>query len=299
MLYDIVLRIDYQYQRPANAGRHLLRVLPADLPGEQRLVAAALDARPADGERARFTDFFGNEVVRLSLSSPHDELGISVRARVDRQKSPSDAPSDPFDTLATAIAQVRDLGPTSPHHFVAASARVPRLSTLRAFARQHTHGDMTALEAITRVGEALHTELRFDADATTVDTPVEEAFEARHGVCQDFAHIMIGCLREVGIPAGYVSGFLRTEPPPGGERLEGADAMHAWVRAWCGPTLGWVEYDPTNKVAVGNDHVVVARGRDYSDVSPVRGVLRTSGAQQSAQSVDVLPIAGHDALSTG
>jgi transglutaminase-like putative cysteine protease len=147
------------------------------------------------------------------------------------------------------------------------------------------------------LGEALHEELRFDADATTVDTPVEEAFTARHGVCQDFAHIMIGCLREVGIPAAYVSGFLRTEPPPGCERLEGADAMHAWVRAWCGPTLGWVEYDPTNGVTVANDHIVVAHGRDYSDVAPVRGVLRTAGAQQSAQYVDVIPLIGREPLS--
>lgn len=290
MLYDIVLRIAYRYQQPANAGRHLLRVLPADLPGEQRLVAGNLAITPEKGERGRFVDFFENEVIQLAFSAPHDQLGITVRARVEREQPPPSGEAHPLGELPEQLAQQRALGPLSPHHFASASPRIPRLEALHDFARALVDQRMDAREAVLRVGEALHEELRFDADATTVDTPVEEAFAARHGVCQDFAHIMIGCLRHVGIPAGYVSGFLRTEPPPGSARLEGADAMHAWVRAWCGPELGWVEYDPTNALAVADDHVTVARGRDYSDVAPVRGVLRTSGAQQSEQRVDVIPV---------
>ncbi|MCA9534973.1 MAG: transglutaminase family protein [Myxococcales bacterium] len=290
MLYDIVLRILYRYEQPANAGRHLVRAMPADLPGEQRLVAGALDVLPAGSERASFTDFFGNSVLRLTLGSPHDELGITVRARVDRRAPAPSGEAETVEELADALWHVRTLAPSSPHHFTGPSVRVPRLRELREFGRAHVHPEMSAHDALVTLGEALHEELRFDSDATTVDTPVADAFEARHGVCQDFAHIMIGCLREVGIPAAYVSGFLRTEPPAGSARLEGADAMHAWVRAWCGPTLGWVEYDPTNGVSVRDDHVVVARGRDYSDVAPIRGVLRTAGAQQSTQLVDVLPI---------
>ena len=140
------------------------------------------------------------------------------------------------------------------------------------------------------VGAALNRDMSFDAKATSVETSHEEAFEARHGVCQDFSHVMIAALRSVGIPAGYVSGFLRTRPPEGRPRLSGADAMHAWVRAWCGPALGWVEYDPTNAVDAGEDHVVVAYGRDYSDVSPVKGVLKSATAQESRQAVDVIPL---------
>jgi transglutaminase-like putative cysteine protease len=117
-----------------------------------------------------------------------------------------------------------------------------------------------------------------------------DAFAARHGVCQDFSHIMIACLREIGVPAGYVSGFLRTEPPEGQPRLEGADAMHAWVAAWCGTQTGWVEFDPTNAIRVSSDHIVVARGRDYSDVAPVKGVLWTAGSQTTKQVVDVIPL---------
>ena len=130
----------------------------------------------------------------------------------------------------------------------------------------------------------------FDPEATTVDTPPAEAFARRHGVCQDFAQVMIACLRGVGIPAGYVSGFLRTNPPPGQPRLEGADAMHAWVRAWCGWQTGWIEFDPTNAIPAGTDHIVVARGRDYGDVAPVKGVLRIAGEQKTEHAVDVVPV---------
>ena len=148
---------------------------------------------------------------------------------------------------------------------------------------------MTTLAIVRALSDALHRHMAFDAEATTVDTAPAEAFRERRGVCQDFTHIMIAGLRGIGIPARYVSGVLRTDPPPGGERLEGADAMHAWVSAWCGNETGWVEFDPTNAVAAGSDHIVIGYGRDYSDVAPVRGVLRSSGAQKSSQAVDVTP----------
>ncbi len=177
-------------------------------------------------------------------------------------------------------------------HFLGNSPRIDLLPVFSDYTRAIVTSDMTSIGAIEAIGLALHNDMRFDADATTVDTLPAEAFERRHGVCQDFSHIMISCLRTFGIPAGYVSGFLRTIPPQGEARLEGADAMHAWVRAWCGNEIGWIEYDPTNAVQVGLDHIVVARGRDYSDVAPVKGVLRTSGGQTSKQMVDVIPHQG-------
>jgi transglutaminase-like putative cysteine protease len=161
---------------------------------------------------------------------------------------------------------------------------------MTAFARAQLTEGMTVADAVVALGQAIYAEMTFDADATTVDTPASEAFAARKGVCQDFSHIMIACLRGIGVPAGYVSGFLRTIPPPGKPRLEGADAMHAWVRAWCGSQAGWMEFDPTNNKLASEDHIVVARGRDYSDVAPVKGIMRIAGGQKSEQAVDVIPL---------
>ena len=129
----------------------------------------------------------------------------------------------------------------------------------------------------------------YDGDATDVGTPAAKAFEARRGVCQDFAHIMICGLRGLGLPGAYVSGYLRTRPPPGGARLEGADATHAWVSLWCGAESGWVGFDPTNAILVRNEHIVLATGRDYSDVAPIDGILLAPGGQTLKVEVDVVP----------
>jgi transglutaminase-like putative cysteine protease len=217
-----------------------------------------------------------------------------MQCRVDRTgfSTPEDT-SPPLEMLAKDIGAVTQLDNLSPHHFLAESPRVRRASAaINEYARDMLEADSSALGAVLALGLALHNDMQFDAKATNVDTAPEEAFALRTGVCQDFAHVLIACLRSVGVPAGYVSGYLRTIPPEGKERLEGADAMHAWVRAWCGASVGWVEYDPTNAMWAGEDHIIVARGRDYSDVSPVKGVLRTAGAQRSVQAVDMKPVAG-------
>jgi transglutaminase-like putative cysteine protease len=175
----------------------------------------------------------------------------------------------------------------SPHHFLRASALLPDDPAIAGFARDTAAHCRTVVEAVETLGRALNAAMAFDSEATTVETPPSAAFAARRGVCQDISHIMIIGLRALGIPAGYVSGFLRTLPPPGQPKLEGVDAMHAWVRAWCGPEAGWFEYDPTNAMPAGTDHVMISYGRDYADVAPVKGVLRLAGAQSSTQAVDV------------
>ena len=136
----------------------------------------------------------------------------------------------------------------------------------------------------------IRNDFKYDPKATVVSTPLEEVFEKRHGVCQDFAHVMIAGLRGLGLPAAYVSGYLRTIPPPGKPRLQGADATHAWVSLWCGEQLGWIGFDPTNDVLVENDHIVLAMGRDFSDVSPVDGIIVGSRRQKLSVKVDVLPV---------
>ena len=292
--YDIGLTIESAYAAATTGtARNLVRILPRAIPGRQTLLSGHVELRPLPDERADRADFFGNAVTEVAHRAGLDAMTVMLRARVERVAAP--APPDlspPWDALGDELARLADLGAGSPLHFRAPSPRVAALPAVAAFARAALPGGPppSVLGAVRAVGLALHREMRFQAGATDVDTPPDAAFAARAGVCQDFTHVMIAGLRGLGIPAGYVSGFLRTTPPPGRPRMEGADAMHAWVRAWCGARMGWVEYDPTNDLLVGTDHVVVAWGRDYSDVAPVRGVLRTSGAQTSRHVVDVVPL---------
>ena len=291
MLYDIGLRIRYDYQTPAAGGRHVLCMTPADLV-DQRPITSLLDITPAPDERIARTDFFGNTVVEVAFRAPHSEIEFRLRSRVERKVHEiTEDVSTPLLEMGAAVASIRDLGAESPHHFLADSPRVKTRRGFREYALEHIDREtMTTLEAVEAIGKAIDRDMTYEPGSTQVDTPPEEAFARRQGVCQDFTHIMIACLRGIGVPAAYVSGFLRTIPPEGQPRLEGADAMHAWVRAWCGPQLGWVEYDPTNGIRVSDQHIVVAYGRDYGDVAPVRGVVRISGAQTSSQAVDVTPL---------
>lgn len=294
MLYDIRARFVAAYDPPAGSGRQSVRLTPATVPGVQRLVSGLVAFDPAPDERADHVDFWGNAVIDGVWRRDHAQATVTLVARVERLASgdPLDL-SPPLPRLATEVQGVRDLGALAPHHFLGASARVGLsrpiadwAATVAAAAGSGT----TALALLRTMGRALHGWMRFDPAATTVETPPEDAFLARHGVCQDYAHILIAALRSVGVPAGYASGFLRTLPPSGEARLEGADAMHAWVRAWVGADMGWVEYDPTNDMLASEDHVLVAVGRDYADAAPTQGVLRLSGRQAVRHTVDVVPV---------
>ena len=264
MNYDIVLRITHDYSNPAAAGRHLVRLMPADLPGRQRLVAGLLEIIPTPDERSDGQDFFGNAMTSFGFRGAHDTVALCVTARVDRAHVRKNDTSVTLADLPADTARIRDLGPDSPLHFLAGSHRAPLDAAMTAYASAILSPSMTACDVVEAIGMALHRDMTFDSEATTVDTSAAEAFAARRGVCQDFSHIMIACLRGVGIPAGYVSGFLRTRPPKGKPRLEGADAMHAWVRAWCGAQTGWIEYDPTNAVLVDTNHIVSHTGATIS-----------------------------------
>ncbi|MBL4916602.1 transglutaminase family protein [Szabonella alba] len=289
MIYDIRLVIDYAYAAPSDGVRTILRLIPQG-DAAQSVHSALLTIDPPPDERRDFTDFFGNVTTTVGWHHPVTAITYSLQTRIDRLPDPPFLDlSPPLAALAATLAAQQGLDPLSPHHFSGASARVAPLEEVTDFARDCLSPGMTVFQAVQAIGQALHRRLEFDAAATTVDTTPAEAFAQGRGVCQDFAHVMIAALRGIGVPAGYVSGFLRTFPPPGQPRLEGADAMHAWVQAWCGPEMGWVEFDPTNDQMAGPDYVTVARGRDYGDVLPVHGVLRSAGGQTSGQSVDMVP----------
>ena len=287
MLYDIRLRVAYEYESPTASNRNHVRIFPLELSRQQRPIVTELAISPRPDERRQFRDFFGNAVHDVVIREPHSELEIRVHSRVERLAVPAMAQSRTLMQLKAGIEEARSLEPDSPQHFIGRSTLVRPSATLRDFALSFAQAEMPVNEVVRAVGLGLRSHMEFDAEATSVDTTHEEAFALRRGVCQDFTHIMIASLRSMGVPAGYVSGVLRTRPPAGKPRLSGADAMHAWVRAWCGPEAGWIEYDPTNSMDAGVDHVAFARGRDYFDVSPVKGVLRSSGAHASKQQIDV------------
>ncbi|MBW3097070.1 transglutaminase family protein [Pseudohoeflea coraliihabitans] len=291
MLYDVRLIISHHYPHIAVGVRQMLRLMPAARPGHQRLIAAGLTITPPPAHRGDAIDFFGNAYSSVAFDAPLEDLLFKVSARVE-VTGPASAIdlSAALEDLPRELSACRDLGPASPLHFIAPTPRTPEVAEIAAYALEVTRGAGNCAEAVFALGRALHRDMRFDPEATTVDTPAAEAFRARHGVCQDFTHIMIIALRSLGIPAGYVSGVLRTQPPPGQPRLEGADAMHAWVSAWCGAAAGWIDYDPTNAVQVDAEHIFIARGRDYADVAPIRGAVRTTGEQQSTHAVDVIAV---------
>ena len=290
MDYEVTLRIDHHYASPAIGGRHLVCLAPLPHEPGQTVRAARVAISPPPSERIDRLDFFGNQVTEFAFRGPYAHVTLTMTAQVSRHKPAQVMPGRALMAeLSGAIDLCRDVSPASPLHFLSPSTRVPRDPEILNFARELDLPGPFVQDLVRGVGRALHDHMTFDASATTVDTPAAEAFAKRRGVCQDFSHIMIACLRGLGIPSGYVSGFLRTLPPKGKPRLEGADAMHAWVQAWCG-TDGWVDYDPTNACFAGEDHIVVARGRDYSDVAPVKGSMRISGGQRSKQAVDVVPV---------
>ena len=297
MRYDILLTIDYSYQSASDHVRNILRLLPQSGP-HQSVSAAFLTIDPPPSERRDGLDFFGNATASVAWHQPVQKITFCLTAKAERFTPPAADLSPPLADLAELVTAARDLGPAGPQNYLAPSPRIAPVPEITAFVRKALPDGaanpistpISTRAAIEAVGQALHDTMTYDAEATDVATPPAEAFAARRGVCQDYAQIMVAGLRALGVPAGYVSGFLRTYPPPGQPRLEGVDAMHAWVMAWAGPVQGWVEYDPTNAQWAGEDYITVAIGRDYADAAPVKGAVRTAGGQDTTQAVDVIPL---------
>ena len=287
-LYAVRQSIRYDFARPTGAGRQLFRILPADIPGRQQVRDSGYAFQPEVGERGEFRDFFGTRVIEAAMPPGLISLDLTMHSVVER--TADDALLDlspPLSGLAAELAAHRTVGPRAPHHFTRPSRRIAATPQIAAFAQDLRSDQSTARDMVETLGRALHDHMTFDSKATSVNTTPEDAFVQGRGVCQDFAQIMVGALRAIGVPAAYVGGYLRTLPPPGKPRLVGADAMHAWVRAWAGEEMGWVDYDPTNACFARNDHIDVGFGRDYDDLAPVTGRLRLDGRQSGSHSVDI------------
>jgi transglutaminase-like putative cysteine protease len=289
VIYDIRHVTSYSYESPVSFARCSLRLEPRTGDGQQ-LVSHSVEIRPKPADRTVRRDFFGTPTESILIETAHRNLRIDSRSRVSvsRQAPGRDAPSPAWESVRDVAFEAASLGPESPIGYVFASPLVPVLRPVTAYAAASFPPDSGILAGAVDLMHRIRTEFKYDPKATVISTPLKEVFEQRHGVCQDFAHVMIAGLRGLGLPAAYVSGYLRTIPPPGKPRLQGADATHAWVSLWCGEGLGWVGFDPTNDILVENDHIILAVGRDFSDVSPVDGIIVGSRKQKLAVAVDVL-----------
>ena len=250
-----------------------------------------LNIRPVPGIVHERNDMFGNRIARFSLEESHTQLTITAVSQVT-VRSRDLAGTDQTPTCGAVAAGITEQ--TDPNWlqvvpFLHDSPRIQRSSEFAEYAQPCLAENRSIFEAATDLTKKIYDEFTYDKNATLVDTPTKKAFAGRHGVCQDFAHIAVACLRSHGLPARYVSGYLRTIPPEGKERLVGADQSHAWVSVYCGQNLGWIDFDPTNDCVCDTDHVPIAVGRDYSDVVPIKGVFLGGGDPALTVTVDVLP----------
>jgi transglutaminase-like putative cysteine protease len=291
VIYDIRQTTSYSYASTVSYSRHVLRLTPVDRPG-QRVHASALDIEPAPVGRREGADFFGNHMTWVALNAPHDHLVIKVAARitVEDTEEPDLFGASPWETLRDEVFMTSDFEGLSPAHFLFASRQVPLDPEIRDYARESFPPGRPVLDGAVELMRRIKQDFVYEIGVTTVSTTAPMSFALRRGVCQDFAHIMISGLRGLGIPAAYVSGYLRTAQTPEDVTLQGANAMHAWVLVWCGGSIGWYGLDPTNAVHAGTEHVTLAVGRDYADVAPIDGVVFASGGQKIDVAVAVIPV---------
>jgi len=290
MKYRLRHRTTYSYEQAVSFARCVLRLTPRSS-ATQTVTASAVTVMPEPSARLERIGPFGADILTVTVDKPHTALVIEANSRIDVHVPPAGDPeaSQPWEAIRARALTVSDLGPDSPASHLFPTPRTPIVPAITAYARESFPAGRPIIAAVSELNRRIFTEFKYDPSATEVSTPVAQAFEARHGVCQDFAQIMICGLRGLGLPVKYVSGYLRTIPPPGQARLEGADATHAWVAVWCGEQAGWVGFDPTNAILAGNDHLVLAIGRDYADVAPIDGVILASGVQTLKVEVDVIP----------
>lgn len=287
--YEIEHRTCYTYDFPIGVSAHLAHLVPKEGP-LQRLENFLLRIDPHPADLSEAIDYFGNRSHFFSLHELHEQLEVTANSRLvrDEPEPPNPESGPTCSECAEEIRQRPFFNNENVGEFCYASRHVPLLGESRDFAADVLAADKPVVAAARDLMGKIYSVFTFDPEATDLSTPVEKVLQIRKGVCQDFAHVMLSCLRSHGLAARYVSGYLLTHPPEGKERLVGADASHAWVSLYV-PGHGWVDLDPTNNCRVRNEHIVVAHGRDFRDVSPVRGHFVGSGLHQLDVAVTVFP----------
>ena len=295
--YRVIHETEYRYESTVSVSRQALHLAPQPTP-HQCCLSHALRIEPVPTHRIDEIDCFGNPLTRLEIDQPHRELFVAAEMEIEVAAHIDHLDQDDSPAWEDAVARYAYSAGRAPET-LALEASVYRCespfirfdSDLADFARDCFAPGTPLLRACTHLMSKIYSGFRFDNTATQIATPLAEVLEKRHGVCQDFAHLMIGCLRALGLPARYVSGYLLTTTPPGQPRMIGADASHAWVSVCC-PQHGWVDFDPTNNVLPDMSHITLAWGRDFGDVSPLRGIILGGGEHELKVRVTVTPIGG-------
>jgi transglutaminase-like putative cysteine protease len=293
--YQILHDTHYRYASSVTLAQQLAHLWPRDCPWqrnhEQQLLVSPLPCQRQDA-----LDVFGNPLTRLVFERPHDELKVSARLKVEVLARPAlnvqDSPA--WEAACSALrysGQALAPGVLDAARFRFESPYVHLKQVFADFAAECFNPGRPLLAAVDGLMLKIFSEFSFDAAATQVATPLLQVLEERRGVCQDFAHLMLACLRSLGLSARYISGYLLTQPPPGQPRLIGADASHAWISVFC-PQHGWVDFDPTNNIRPALEHITLAWGRDFADVSPLRGVILGGGSHDPEVQVTVMPLSG-------
>lgn len=289
MRYRIRHLTTYRYSDTVTLSQNLAHLALREAP-HQRVLSQRLEIEPVPAVLRRRADYFGNPTDAFTITLPHDRLAVLSVSEVEVGAAVVPQPGLTPAWDGPLVQGGGDEGQAWEYRFD--SAQIPCAAELRAYAVADFPAGRPVLEAALALNTRINREFVYDPAATNVATPVLEALELRRGVCQDFAQVLIGCLRTLGLCARYVSGYLETAPPPGRTRLVGADATHAWAQLWCGPRDGWIDLDPTNACIAGQRHILVALGRDFADVSPLKGMVLGGGQAEVSVGVDVERIAG-------
>jgi transglutaminase-like putative cysteine protease len=298
MTYDIVHRTTYKYAAPVSVSHHVARLEPRATETQQR-ENFTLKISPHPTVRKAREDYFGNRLCFFSIQQVHERLETITTSRVT-VNAPRALPlenSPPWETVAGLFRDPVSPEVVEPYQFVFDSPQVRASFELADYALESFRPNAPLLSGTADLMRRIHQDFKYDTQATTVATPLEDVWKTRRGVCQDFAHLGIACLRSLGLPARYVSGYLRTHAPPGKEKLIGTDASHAWFASFC-PEVGWVDFDPTNNVRPAQEHITLAYGRDFGDVSPLSGILTGGGAHEVKVAVDVVPVEENSKIQT-
>lgn len=288
MIYQLRHRTLFEYSTPVTFVYNMFRLMPRELPW-QIVQESTLTVFPEPSVLSERIDYFGNNVVFCDIEQKHEVMHVLMESVIDIRPRPVPVlPGMSWDAVCERLRGAKTSEGLDAFQFCFASPGVPLLPESKAYCIPSCKPGLSAHQVAIYLMQRIHTDFTFDSAATTVSTPVKEVLKNRRGVCQDFAHLMISCLRSVGIPARYISGYIQTTPPPGRARLEGADASHAWIGVYC-PVNGWLDLDPTNNKMVDEQFITVAWGRDYQDVSPVTGVMFGGGKHQVRAEVDMIP----------